>query len=98
MAGNQGRNSTNRLGWRAGNISSGVSENNVEFLEITANLDNGDNIIIHNLGVYIIDFTVKKEQLFIETTGEDFTTDRFKINLSGGGPIINATIFLFYKK
>ncbi len=59
-------------------------------------LNNGDNTIIHNLGKSIISFSVKSGVDVIEATGNDIDLNSFNINISGGGPIVNAEIYLNY--
>ena len=65
--------------------------------EITQTLNDGDNTISHNLGKPIIGFTVKDGDLLVNTTGSDIDLNDFNINLSGGGPITDATIYLNYQ-
>lgn len=64
---------------------------------ITQTLTDGDNTISHNLGKDIIAFTVKDSTgKFINTTGNIIDSDDFNVNVSGGGPIVDALIILQY--
>ena len=72
--------------------SSGLSDS-----ELTRNLVNGNNTINHNLNASVKSVTVKNNAgMFIDTTITVVDSNNININVSGGGPINNAIINIFY--
>jgi hypothetical protein len=65
-------------------------------VEIIQTLNDGPNTISHNLNKTIISFSVKDGNDFVETSGSIIDSNDFDVNLSGGGPIVNATISFIY--
>ena len=79
------------------NVSGGVvPSGSILSQEVIQTLNDGDNLINHNLDKTIVSFSVKDGNEFVETSGNIIDSNNFNINLSGGGPITNATISFIY--